>query len=98
MGKQESQHFTYQLPEDKPHKFVMCGIYCELDISLVEANLGAQGITQRVPRMHTENTVNSERRKSPLPLVLVHIPRTKRQKLLEMKTISHLRIKIEELR
>jgi uncharacterized protein with NAD-binding domain and iron-sulfur cluster len=99
MRKQDLQHFIYQLPEDKPHKFVIRGIYCELDISTVEADLRAQGITPlRVARMHTEDTVNGERKKSPLPLVLVHIPRTERQKLLEMKTISHLQIKIEELR
>jgi hypothetical protein len=73
MHKQELQHFTYQLTE------VISGIYCELDNSTVEAGLRAQGITLlRVVQMHTKVTVNVERKKRPLPLVLVHIPRTER--------------------
>ncbi|KAJ3636292.1 hypothetical protein Zmor_009016 [Zophobas morio] len=98
MRKQVLQHFTYQLPEDKLHIFVICGIYCELDISTLEADLRAQCITQlRVAAMHIEDTVNDEWKKQSLPLVLGHVPRTERQKLLEM-IIFHLQIKIEELR
>jgi hypothetical protein len=60
---------------------------------------GAKGATSlRVARMHTENTIAGERKKLLLPPMLAHIPRKQQQKLLEMKTISHLQIKTEELR
>ncbi|KAJ3625385.1 hypothetical protein Zmor_004268 [Zophobas morio] len=95
MRKQGFQHFTYQLPEDKSHRFVILEIYCELDISTSEADLRARASPLRVARMLTEDTVNGEQKKHPLPPVLAHIPKTERQNLLEMKTLSRLQIKIE---
>jgi hypothetical protein len=44
MRKQELQNFTYHLPGNKPYKFFIRKIYCELGVSTAEANLRAQGI------------------------------------------------------
>jgi hypothetical protein len=64
MRDQEFQFFTYQLPEEKTLKFVIRGIYCELDLSTVEEDLRTQVVAPlRVERRRTKDAVNGDRRK-----------------------------------
>jgi hypothetical protein len=82
MRAQEFQFITYQLPEERPLKFVLRGVYCEPYLSTVEEDLRAQGVTPlRVARIHTEDILNGERKKPSLPSVLVHIPRIESPKV-----------------
>ncbi|KAJ3616771.1 hypothetical protein Zmor_009031 [Zophobas morio] len=53
----------------------------------------ARHLTLLLARAHTKDAVDEKRTKRPLPLVLVHIPRPDRQKLLKLKTVSIFRLR-----
>jgi hypothetical protein len=97
MRVKDFHFFTYRLPEEMLLKFVLRGIYPELDLST--RRICALRVSHlRVARIHTEVIVNGEHKKRYLPLVLVHLPRSERQKKLEPKTISRIQIQGEETR
>ncbi|KAJ3639014.1 hypothetical protein Zmor_024824 [Zophobas morio] len=81
-------YFTYQQFEEKPFKSPLQGIYRELDLSTVKENLRGQGVIPFDLHKCTQGSVDGERKKRLLPLVLVQTSRTERQMVLEMKNIS----------
>ena len=94
LDEKKWEYHTYQLPEEKTLRVVIRGIPQGVTDEEVLEDLKAQGFN---PLKAARMTTKKDGEKTPLPLVMVQLPRDEKR-IFDLRAVVHLRVRVETLK